>query len=110
MQHSDVANGAASVAPTAGRLARPFARPIRRDTLPGALTVFSAPDTIDMKVREVIRLIESNGWVQVRQRGSHRQVKHATRPGTVTVAGNDSQDLPPGTLNSVLKQAGIRNP
>jgi predicted RNA binding protein YcfA (HicA-like mRNA interferase family) len=62
-----------------------------------------------MKVREVIRLIESHGWALVRQRGSHRQFKHATRPGTVTVAGKDSQDLPRGTLNSVLRQAGIRD-
>lgn len=61
-----------------------------------------------MKVREVIRLIEAHGWVLARQRGSHRQFKHATRPGTVTVAGKDSQDLPPGTLHSVLKQAGIK--
>jgi predicted RNA binding protein YcfA (HicA-like mRNA interferase family) len=62
-----------------------------------------------MKVREVIRLIESHGWALVRQRGSHRQFKHATRPGTVTVAGKDSQDLPRDTLNSVLRQAGIRD-
>lgn len=61
-----------------------------------------------MKVREVIRLIESHGWTLVRQRGSHRRFKHATRPGTVTVAGKDGQELPPGTLNSVLKLAGIK--
>lgn len=60
-----------------------------------------------MKVRELIRLIESDGWVQVRQRGSHRQFKHASKPGKVTVAGNPNTDVPPGTLKSVLKQAGL---
>jgi predicted RNA binding protein YcfA (HicA-like mRNA interferase family) len=110
MEGRRVMGDAASVSPTTSRLAQPFVRPASRGTLPGALTVSSAPDTIDMKLREVIRLIESNGWVQVRQRGSHRQFKHATRPGTVTVAGKNNQDLPPGTLNSVLKQAGIKNP
>jgi predicted RNA binding protein YcfA (HicA-like mRNA interferase family) len=61
-----------------------------------------------MKVNELIRLIESNGWVQARQRGSHRQFKHPAKPGTVTVSGNSSVEVPPGTLNSVLKQAGLK--
>lgn len=61
-----------------------------------------------MKVREVISLIESDGWVQVRTKGSHRQFRHATKPGTVTVAGKPGVDVPPGTLNSVLKQAGLK--
>ncbi|MEO2049014.1 MAG: type II toxin-antitoxin system HicA family toxin [Pirellulales bacterium] len=61
-----------------------------------------------MKVKELIKLIESDGWVQVRMRGSHRQFKHSIKPGTVTVSGKFSVDVPPGTLNSAMKQAGLR--
>ena len=61
-----------------------------------------------MKVRELIRAIERDGWVQVRTRGSHRQFTHSTRSGTVTVSGRLGVDVPPGTLNSVLKQAGLK--
>ncbi|MGB2821676.1 MAG: type II toxin-antitoxin system HicA family toxin [Phycisphaerae bacterium] len=61
-----------------------------------------------MKVRDVIRLVQEAGWVQVTRRGSHRQFKHPTRAGRVTVAGKLSDDLAPGTLNSVLKQAGLK--
>jgi predicted RNA binding protein YcfA (HicA-like mRNA interferase family) len=62
-----------------------------------------------VKVKELIDLIEADGWVQVRQRGSYRQFHHPTKPGTVTVAGKPSVDIPPDTLRSVLKQAGLRN-
>ena len=61
-----------------------------------------------MKVREVIELLEASGWAVVATRGSHRQFKHPERPGRVTVAGKPSDDLAPGTLNSVLKQAGMK--
>jgi predicted RNA binding protein YcfA (HicA-like mRNA interferase family) len=61
-----------------------------------------------MKVRELIALIEANGWLQVRQKGSHRQFHHSSKSGTVTVSGKPSVDVPPGTLNSVLKQAGLK--
>ncbi|MEZ5891159.1 MAG: type II toxin-antitoxin system HicA family toxin [Xanthobacteraceae bacterium] len=61
-----------------------------------------------MKVREVIKLIEKDGWSLVATRGSHRQFKHATKPGRVTIAGHLSDDLAPGTLNSILKQAGLK--
>ena len=61
-----------------------------------------------MKVRDVIQLIESDGWFQVRQRGSHRQFKHSKKPGLVTIAGKPSDELAVGTLNSVLRQAGLR--
>jgi predicted RNA binding protein YcfA (HicA-like mRNA interferase family) len=61
-----------------------------------------------VKVRELIALIEADGWAQVRAKGSHRQFRHPTKPGTVTVAGKPSIDMPPGTLNSVLKQAGLK--
>jgi predicted RNA binding protein YcfA (HicA-like mRNA interferase family) len=61
-----------------------------------------------MKVRAVIELIEGDGWFQVRTRGDHRQFHHAVKPGTVTVAGKLSEDVPPGTLNSILRQAGLK--
>ncbi|MEJ7593520.1 MAG: type II toxin-antitoxin system HicA family toxin [Planctomycetaceae bacterium] len=62
-----------------------------------------------MKVKELISLIESDGWRQVRQKGSHRQFQHPSKVGTVTVAGKPNVDVPPGTLNSVLKQAGLKD-
>ena len=61
-----------------------------------------------MKVRELIALIEADGWFQMRMKGSHRQFRHPTKPGTVTVAGKPSVHIPPGTLNSALKQAGLK--
>jgi predicted RNA binding protein YcfA (HicA-like mRNA interferase family) len=60
-----------------------------------------------MKVRELIRLLEADGWYLARTRGSHRQYKHPTKPGLVTVAGSGNDDLAPGTVNSILKQAGL---
>jgi len=59
-------------------------------------------------VRDVIRLIEVDGWYLVATKGSHRQFKHPTKPGRVTIAGKPSDDLAPGTFNSVLKQAGLK--
>lgn len=61
-----------------------------------------------MKVRELIALIEADGWFQVRMKGSHRQFHHPTKGGTVTISGKASVDIPPGTLNSALKQAGLK--
>lgn len=61
-----------------------------------------------MKVRDLIKLIEADGWVEKRMRGSHRQYRHPTKPGTVTVSGKLSVDVPPGTLNSALKQADLK--
>ena len=61
-----------------------------------------------MKVRDLIALIESDGWALVRTKGSHRQFQHPVKSGTVTIAGNPGTDVPPGTLNSVLKQAGLK--
>lgn len=60
-----------------------------------------------MKVRELIQLLERDGWRQVRQRKGHRQFQHPTKPGTVTVSGRLSLDIPPGTLRSALNQAGF---
>jgi predicted RNA binding protein YcfA (HicA-like mRNA interferase family) len=61
-----------------------------------------------MKVREVIRLIEDDGWQHVRTRGSHRQFNHPTKRGVVTVPGNMNDEVAPGTLNSIKKQAGLK--
>jgi len=85
------------------------------DPLPEQLlAAFEGTDATDdaiaspVKVHEVIRLMERDGWQQVAQRGSHRQFRHPDRPGCVTVAGKPSDDLAPGTLNSILKQAGLK--
>lgn len=61
-----------------------------------------------MKVREIIKLLERDGWMLERTKGSHRQYKHPTKSGVVTVAGNPSQDVPKGTANNILKQAGLK--
>jgi predicted RNA binding protein YcfA (HicA-like mRNA interferase family) len=61
-----------------------------------------------MKVREVLKLLDPDGWRLDRTRGSHRQFKHSTKPGLVTVQGKPNDDLGPGTLNSILKQAGLK--
>jgi len=61
-----------------------------------------------MKVRDIIDLIESDGWYLARTKGSHRQFKHPTKPGVVTVSGKMSQDVPKGTANNILKQAGLK--
>jgi predicted RNA binding protein YcfA (HicA-like mRNA interferase family) len=61
-----------------------------------------------IKVKDLIALIEKDGWVIVRQTGSHRQYHHPMKSGTVTVSGKPSVEVPPGTLNSVLKQAGLK--
>jgi len=63
-----------------------------------------------MKVKELIALLEADGWFLARTRGSHRQFHHSTKPGTVTVSGKPNVDIPPGTLNSALKQAGLKKP
>jgi predicted RNA binding protein YcfA (HicA-like mRNA interferase family) len=63
-----------------------------------------------MKVRDVIKLIEADGWYLVVTKGSHRQFKHSTKPGRVTIAGRPSHELAPGTLNSIFKQAQIKKP
>jgi predicted RNA binding protein YcfA (HicA-like mRNA interferase family) len=61
-----------------------------------------------MKVRVLLRLLRDDGWVTERTRGSHRQLRHPNKPGTATVAGGPDVDVPPDTLNSILKQAGLR--
>ena len=60
---------------------------------------------IILKVREIIKVIEADGWYLVTTKGSHRQYKHPEKSGRITIAGHLSDDLAPGTLNSILKQA-----
>jgi predicted RNA binding protein YcfA (HicA-like mRNA interferase family) len=72
------------------------------------LAVVGSPARGDMKVREAIWMIEEDGWFLVATRGSHRQFVHPSKPGRVTIAGRPSDDLAPGTLNSILKQAGLK--
>jgi len=60
-----------------------------------------------VKVRELVRRLEDDGWYLARTRGSHRQFHHPSKSGTVTVSGKPSADIPPGTLRSALKQAGL---
>jgi len=60
-----------------------------------------------MKVRDVIKRLEDDGWYLARTRGSHRQFKHPEKPGLVTVPGRMSDELAPGTLNSIWRQAQI---
>ena len=59
------------------------------------------------RVREIIKLIESDGWRLVAQKGSHRQYKHLTKTGRVTVSGKPNLEIPTGTLRNILKQAGL---
>lgn len=61
-----------------------------------------------MKVREIIKWLEADGWVHVRTTGSHRQFKHPQKPEVVTVAGKPSDDLDAGTQNKILKSAGLK--
>jgi predicted RNA binding protein YcfA (HicA-like mRNA interferase family) len=63
---------------------------------------------VGVKVRDVIRLIEKDGWRFERQRGSHRIYRHPSKPGSVTVAGQRNKDLQAGTLGNILWQAGLK--
>jgi predicted RNA binding protein YcfA (HicA-like mRNA interferase family) len=60
-----------------------------------------------MKIRDAIKLVESDGWRMVKEVGSHRQYRHGTKPGKVTIAGHPSLELAPKTLKSILDQAGL---
>jgi len=62
-----------------------------------------------VKVKEAIKLVEDDGWYLARTRGSHRQYKHPTKKGLVTVPGKMKDDLAPATMNSILKQAGLKS-
>jgi len=60
-----------------------------------------------MKVRDVLQVLHEDGWQVVRMRGSHRVLHHASKPGIVVVPGNPGDDIPPGTLKAILKQAQL---
>lgn len=66
-------------------------------------------DAMPTTVRDVIKLLEQDGWKFHDQRGSHRQFIHPVKKGRVTVAGKPSKDVAPGTLGSILKQAGLKD-
>ncbi len=61
-----------------------------------------------MKVSQILKLLHQDGWYRVKSRSGHRQFKHPIKRGRVTVSGKASDDLPPGTLGSILKQAGLK--
>ena len=61
-----------------------------------------------MRIRDVIKQIQADGWYLVETKGSHRQFKHPTKKGRVTISGKPDDDLAPGTLNSILKQAQLK--
>jgi predicted RNA binding protein YcfA (HicA-like mRNA interferase family) len=61
-----------------------------------------------MKVREVVRLLEKHGWIEMRSKGSHLHFKHPDEAAVITVPGNDGKELAPGTLNAILKKAGLK--
>ena len=61
-----------------------------------------------VKVRDVMKMIEKDGWFHVGTEGDHRQYKHQTKKGRVTISGHPGEDMPKGTLNSVFKQAGLK--
>jgi predicted RNA binding protein YcfA (HicA-like mRNA interferase family) len=61
-----------------------------------------------VKVRDILKQLEEDGWFLARTRGSHKQYKHPVKPGLVTIPGRPGDDLAPGTLNSILKQAGLK--
>ena len=79
-----------------------------RRVMPGPLDRRLCETGSSLKARELIRLLEEDGWRLARTRGSHRQFKHSAKPGTVTVAGKPGVDVPPGTLNAILRQAGLK--
>ena len=61
-----------------------------------------------MKVRDLIKMIEKDGWLYMYTTGSHRHFKHPEKPGKVTIPGHPSDEIPLGTLKSILKQAGLQ--
>jgi predicted RNA binding protein YcfA (HicA-like mRNA interferase family) len=63
-----------------------------------------------MKIREIVAILEHDGWRLVRIRGSHHHYKHPSKPGVVTVPGSGGDELSPGTLRSIYKQAGLHRP
>jgi predicted RNA binding protein YcfA (HicA-like mRNA interferase family) len=61
-----------------------------------------------MRCKEVVKILLKDGWCEVAHSGSHKQFKHPKKPGKVTVPIHKAKDIPPGTLNSIYKQAGLK--
>lgn len=61
-----------------------------------------------MTAREILKILHKDGWYEIDQDGSHLQLKHPTKPGKVTLAIHSKKDIPPGTLNNIFKQAGLK--
>jgi len=62
-----------------------------------------------MKFKQIEKIVKADGWYQIKSNsGSHRQYKHPTKPGKVTIAYHAAEDIPPGTVNKILKQAGLK--
>ncbi|MHC4923267.1 MAG: type II toxin-antitoxin system HicA family toxin [Planctomycetota bacterium] len=78
-------------------------RPYETSVTPLRLLVMRSRPT----VRDVLRVLKKDGWVLVRTRGSHRQLRHPAKPGNVTVAGRLAYQPGPKTLRSILRQAGL---
>lgn len=74
----------------------------------GGRGVLAQGHLVLMKVRDIIKLLERDDWYLKATKGRHRQYKHSSKPGRVTLPGHPNDDLPPGTLNTVLKQAGLK--
>jgi predicted RNA binding protein YcfA (HicA-like mRNA interferase family) len=87
---------------------RPPVRPFRKATTRGITPLPLVDLYLRLKYRDILKMIEKDGWRLVSQVGSHRQFKHPVKPGRVTVAGQNFQEAAPGTLNSILKQAGLK--
>ena len=82
--------------------------PARRSSVSLDVICYRASSAPVMKVSDVLRMLGDDGWFLASQRGSHRQFKHPSKPGRVTVACKPSDDLAPGTFNSILKQSGLK--
>jgi predicted RNA binding protein YcfA (HicA-like mRNA interferase family) len=85
-------------------------RPAPIGTHPAICGLIAGSLPVAVTVRVMIKLLERDGWRLVATRGSHRQYRHPTKPGRVTVPGAGGKDLTPGTLRSILKQAGLDRP
>jgi len=64
--------------------------------------------SIPVKIRDIIKMLKQDGWYEVVRKGIHRQWKHPLKRGRVTIAGHEKDDVAPGTLNSILKQSGMK--
>lgn len=83
-------------------------KPLRGSAELGCYAVSTVEIIARLKIKQLIKTLEQDGWYQHRQRGSHRQFKHPVKSGTVKVSGKPNVDTPPGTLNNVMKQTGLK--